>query len=114
MFRKRDVNGIGLDPEDEYQVSLFDITAFYMYTLPVGVYPANHPQEESLTSYVIDINGFTIFHAGDSKNIEEYNQLTGSIDVVLLPLGLGCQTKADMEIIDIIEVIQPEYFIPIH
>ncbi len=107
-------DGIGLNPEDEYQVSLFDITAFYMYTLPVEVYLASHPQEENFTSYIVNINGFTIFHAGDSKNIEEYSQLTGLIDVALLPLGPGCQTMTDLEIIDVIDIIQPEYFVPIH
>ncbi|MHA1555311.1 MAG: MBL fold metallo-hydrolase [Candidatus Heimdallarchaeota archaeon] len=107
-------DGIGLDPEDEYQVDLFDITAFYMYTLPVGIYPASHPQEDNFTSYIVNINGFSIFHAGDSKNIDEYSQLTGLIDVALLPLGPGCQTMTDMEVIDVIDVIQPDYFIPIH
>ncbi len=107
-------DGIGLNPEDEYQVGLFDITAFYMYTLPVLDYPASHPQEDNFTSYIVNINEFSIFHAGDSKNIDEYSQLTGLIDVALLPLGPGCQTMADMEIIDVIDVIQPVYFIPIH
>ena len=36
------------------------------------------------------------------------------MDVALLPLGPGCQSMADMEIVDAIDKLQPEYFIPIH
>ena len=107
-------DGIGLDPEDTYQVGIFNIQAFYMYTLPVGEWPASHPQEANWTSYLVTVNGLTIFHAGDSKNIDEYEQLTGLVDIALLPLGPGCQTMADMEIVDVLEIIQPDYFIPIH
>ena len=107
-------NGIGLDPEDTYQVGIFDITAFYMYTLPVGEWPASHPSEANWTSYIIEVNGFTIFHAGDSKNIDEYEQLVGKIDIALLPLGPGCQTMAEMEVVDVVNLIQPKYFIQIH
>jgi len=108
------LDGVGLDPEDTYQVGIFNIQAFYMYTLPVGEFPASHPQEANWTSYLVTVNGLTIFHAGDSKNIDEYEQLTGLVDIALLPLGPGCQTMADMEIVDVLDVIQPKYFIPIH
>lgn len=106
--------GIGVDPLDQVEVGDIKITAFYMYTLPVDIYPASHPKENNWTSYIIDINGFTIFHAGDSKNIEEYEDLTGTIDLALLPLGPGCQTMYREEVCDALEVIQPKYFIPIH
>lgn len=107
-------SGIGVNPGDEVEIDNIKITAFYMYTLPVGEYPASHPKDVNWTSYIIDINGFTIFHAGDSKNIVEYEQLTGLIDVALLPLGPGCQTMADMEVVDAINTIEANYFIPIH
>ncbi|MHA1221580.1 MAG: MBL fold metallo-hydrolase [Candidatus Heimdallarchaeota archaeon] len=107
-------DGLAVVPEDQFQVGSITVTAFYMYTFPVDIYPASHPQEDNYTSYLIDIDGFTIFHAGDSKNIEEYEDLAGLVDVALLPLGPGCQTMADLEIVDVLDVIQPTYFIPIH
>ncbi len=107
-------DGIGVNPGDQLTIGHIEITAFYMYTFSIEGYPASHPREANWTSYIIDINGFTIFHAGDSKNIPEYYQLTGTIDVALLPLGPGCQTMAGMEVIDALDVIQPVYFIPIH
>ncbi|MFW9909636.1 MAG: MBL fold metallo-hydrolase [Candidatus Thorarchaeota archaeon] len=110
-------DGISLNPGDSYQVGTINITAFYMYTFPPEGYEeteASHPQECNYTSYLIDINGFTIFHAGDSKCIDEYDQLTGKVDVALLPLGPGCQTMYRSEVVDALEIIEPKYFIPIH
>jgi len=106
-------NGIGILPGSQLQVGHIIIRAFYMYTFSVGG-TATHPREAWWTSYIININGFKIFHAGDSKNITEYNQLTGTIDVALLPLGPGCQTMYGSEVVDAIQRIQPQYFIPIH
>jgi len=107
-------NGVGLNPEDNLQIQHINITAYYMYTLPVEPYLASHPAEANWTSYIVNIDGFTIFHAGDSKNIVEYQQLTGQIDVAMLPLGPGCQTMAGTEIVDVLDLIAPQYFIPIH
>ena len=35
-------------------------------------------------------------------------------DVALLPLGPGCQTMYDMEVVNVLQVIEPAYFVPIH
>ncbi len=108
-------DGVGVTPGDEFEIGDVKVTAYYMYTLsPDGVIPASHPRESQYTSYIIDIDGFTIFHAGDSKNIPEYTELTESINVACLPLGPGCQTMCDTEVVDVVRVIQPDYFIPIH
>lgn len=106
----------GVNPKDQIIYEGITITAFYMYTLPPeGLdYPASHPIEANWTSYIIDIGGFTIFHAGDSKNIDEYQELTGKIDLALLPLGPECQTMAEWEVVSALDVIQPKYFTPIH
>lgn len=109
-------NGVGVDPLDSVQVGNINITAFYMYTEVWidDVRFASHPSEANWTSYIIDINGFKIFHAGDSKNITEYELITGQMDVVLLPLGPGCQSMTGLEVVDAIDKLQPVYFIPIH
>ncbi len=107
-------DAIGVNPEEVHDFGSIIITPFYMYTLPVDIYPASHPQEANWTSYIIDINGFTFFHAGDSKSISEYMQLEDLIDVALLPLGPGCQTMTDMEVVTAVNIISPSYFIPIH
>ena len=108
-------DGVGVDPEDELEFGPIKVTAFYMYTFsPVAGQAASHPAESNFTSYIVDVDGFTVFHAGDSKNLPEYGELSGEIDVAMLPLGPGCQTMADMEVVAVIRVIEPAYFIPIH
>ncbi len=108
-------DGVGVDPGDELELGSIKVTAFYMYTFsPVPGQPAGHPAESNFTSYIVDVDGFTIFHAGDSKDLQEYAELNGEIDVAMLPLGPGCQTMADTEVVDVLRVIEPAYFIPIH
>ncbi|MCK5264061.1 MAG: MBL fold metallo-hydrolase [Candidatus Thorarchaeota archaeon] len=104
----------GVVPGDTVMIGDINVTAFYMYTLPVDIYPASHPTEANWTSYIITIGNFTIFHSGDSKNILEYYDLSGTIDLAFLPLGPGCQTMTDYEVVQALDRIQPAYFIPIH
>ena len=108
-------DGIGVVPEDEVELGDIKITAYYMYTYSsVPGATATHPEESQFTSYIVDIDGFTIFHAGDSKNLDEYEDLTGTINVAMLPLGPGCQTMYETEVVNVLQVIEPDYFIPIH
>lgn len=108
-------DGLGVVPEDEFEIGDIRVTAYYMYTYsPVAGTPASHPSESQFTSYIVDIDGFTIFHAGDSKNLDEYEDLTGTINVAMLPLGPGCQTMFETEVVNVVQVIEPDYFIPLH
>jgi len=108
-------NGVAVAPGDEFEVGEIKVTAYYMYTFsPDPNTPASHPAENGYTSYIIDIDGFMIFHAGDSKNIPEYEELTGTINVALLPLGPGCQTMSGEEVVDVVQLILPDYMVPIH
>jgi len=104
----------GVNPYDSIQVGVINITAFWMYTFSLEGYDATHPREANWTSYIIDCDGFVLFHAGDSKCIDEYNQLEGLIDIAFLPLGPGCQTMFNEEVVEAIDAIQPVYFIAIH
>lgn len=109
-------DAVAVNPLDTVHVGDITITAFYMYTeiWIDGERFASHPSEANWTSYIIDINGFKIFHAGDTKNITEYETITGEVDVALLPLGPGCQSMAGIEVVDAIGKLQPDFFIPIH
>lgn len=100
-------DGLGVNPGDELEFGDIKITAFYAYYPGDG---STHPRDNNWTSYLIDVGGFTFFHSGDSRNIEEYSQLTGTIDVALF--CLDCQIGD--AIVDIVGVIQPRYFIPMH
>ena len=102
-----------VQPEDTFIFNTFNVTCFYMYTMP-GSTESSHPQSFNYTSYIIDLGGFTIFHAGDSWNIPEYEQLKGGIDLAFLPLGPGCQTMTGIDVVRVVETIEPSFFIPIH
>ncbi|MCG3226079.1 MAG: MBL fold metallo-hydrolase [Candidatus Heimdallarchaeota archaeon] len=107
-------DGLAVVPGDSFQVGSIEVTCFYMYTFAPPGYDASHAQADNYTSYLIDIDGFTFFHAGDSGNIPEYSELNGLVDVALMPLGPGCQTMADMDIVYALDAIDPSYFVPIH
>ncbi len=112
-------NGIGVNPGDSFQVGNINITAFPLYLddYSSGL-PSFHPKEANWTSFIIDIYGFTIFHAGDNKYIDEFEELTGTIDLALLPIyfdpGLGELNMSLLPIIDAIDMIQPRIVIPTH
>ena len=95
------------------------ITAFDMYLpdYPNGFMSA-HPRPLNWTSYIIEIDGFTIFHAGDAKYMPEYEELTGTIDVAFLPIyfdpGYGPLNESLLPIVDAIDMIQPRIVIPMH
>ncbi len=101
-------SGIGVVPGEQFRVGPINVTAFYMY-LPPAI--SSHPENANWTSYIIDINGFTIFHAGDAYAIEEYDELNGLIDVVMLPYYL---TYVGDDIVEAVQIIQPEYLILYH
>ena len=111
-------DGLGVNPGDSFQVGDINITAFHMYTPDYDALPSSHPRATNSTSYIININGFTIFHAGDAKYMDEYEELTGTIDVAFLgiyydPL-FGALNESLLPIVDAIDMIQPNYTIPVH
>ena len=97
-------DGIGVVPGDVVQFGSITITAFYLYTEGYG-----HLRANNWTSYLIDINGFTIFHAGDALNMPEYTELNGLIDVAFLPIYF-----VDNRTVFDLERIQPRYLVPTH
>ncbi|MHA1964899.1 MAG: MBL fold metallo-hydrolase [Candidatus Thorarchaeota archaeon] len=112
-------DGLGVNPGDSFLVGDINITAFHMY-LPdyPSQAPSFHPRASNWTSFIIEIDGFTIFHAGDAKYMDEYEELTGKIDVAFLPIyfdpGFGALNESLLPIVEAINVIQPNYTIPTH
>ncbi|MFW9978198.1 MAG: MBL fold metallo-hydrolase [Candidatus Thorarchaeota archaeon] len=112
-------NSLGVKPGDSFLYRGINITAFdlYLENYPSGVLSA-HPKANNWTSYIIDIDGFVIFHAGDAKYMEEYEDFTAEVDVALLPIyydpGYGTKDESLAPIIQVIEEIQPSYCIPTH
>jgi len=112
-------NGTGVNPGESFMVGDINITAFHLYLddYPSGL-PSAHPSSANWTSFLIEIDGFTIFHAGDAKYMPEYEELTGTIDLAFLPIyfdpGYGAINESLLPIVDAIDMIQPRIVIPTH
>jgi len=112
-------NSLGVSPGDNFQYRGINITAFNLYLedYPSGARSA-HPKDRNWTSYIIDIDGFIIFHAGDAKYMDEYVDFPVEIDVAFLPIyfdpGYGVKDESLAPIIQAIEVLKPDYCIPTH
>ncbi|MFW9968510.1 MAG: MBL fold metallo-hydrolase, partial [Candidatus Thorarchaeota archaeon] len=111
-------DGIGLDPGESHQVGEINITAFWMYTLDRPSMPSSHPRDSNWISYIIDIDGFKIFHAGDAKYMEEYESLSDTFDIAFLPIywdsAMGLLEVSLIPIVDVVEMIQPKNMVPTH
>ncbi len=111
-------DGIGLNPGDSHQIGEINITAFYMYTENRPSLPSSHPKEANWVSYIIDIGGFTIFHGGDAKYMEEYEGLSEVFDVAFLPIywdgAMGSIDASLVPIVEVVEAIQPKNIVPTH
>ena len=100
-------NGTGVMPGDNGTVAGIQYEAFRAYN-------AAHTYHENLCGYIITVNGFRIFHSGDTGNIPEFQDLEGTIDVLILAVGSSYATMTFDDAIDAIGVIKPKYLIPTH
>jgi len=73
---------------------------------------AYHPQEEGEVGYVIYFGQIAVYHAGDTDNIPEMNQLK-DIDIALLPVS-GTYVMTWQEAVGAVKTIKPKIVIPIH
>lgn len=71
-----------------------------------------HPKEEGWNSYVLDILGVRVYHAGDTDLIPEMSHLE-DIDIAMLPVG-GKFTMNAEEAAQAASIIKPGIAIPMH
>lgn len=70
-----------------------------------------HPRSNGWVSYIIEAGGIRIFHAGDTDNVEEMDDV--DVDVALLPVG-GTYTMDIDQAIAASKRIRAGMFIPMH
>lgn len=70
-----------------------------------------HPQVKKFVGYIIKIDNYQIYHAGDTDLIPEMKGLRP--DIAMLPVG-GGPTMGWEEAIEAAEVIEPSVVIPMH
>ncbi|MCK5773738.1 MAG: MBL fold metallo-hydrolase [Thermoplasmata archaeon] len=71
-----------------------------------------HPRENNWVGYVVDIDGYRIYHSGDTDVIPEMDGVK-DIDVALLPVG-GTYTMTPEEAARAVSMIKPKKVIPMH
>jgi len=70
-----------------------------------------HPKKDNKIGVVVNLDGFKIYHTGDSDLIPEMNEI--HTDVALLPVS-GTYVMTVSEAIEATKVLQPKLVIPMH
>ncbi len=104
-----------IKPKERLQFESFSIEATAAYnTKSVFLWIKAHPKSKENVGYVISLkNGTRIYHAGDTDNISEMNELR-DIDVALVPIGGDNLTMNEKEAAEIVNQISPKIAIPMH
>jgi L-ascorbate metabolism protein UlaG (beta-lactamase superfamily) len=101
---------ITLLPGEEY------VTESGIKIKAVPAYNSYHPVQTNSSirwvGYLITMNGITIYHAGDTKRIDEMKTFT--CDIALMPLGPTYTMKNVPEAVDATLDVQAKLAIPMH
>lgn len=107
-------NGSALLPGDTVLIdgkSKFTLIATHAYNNTAG-HQQYHPKERQDIGFVFDIDGFRIYIAGDTEDIEEMGELT-DIDVAFLPVNQP-YTMTPEQAIRAVEIMKPRIVYPYH
>nr|MDO8118732.1 MBL fold metallo-hydrolase [Candidatus Sigynarchaeota archaeon] len=103
---------VGLDPGDVTSVGAITIAAVPAYTFTGKPF---HPKEKKWNGYVIEIQGKTLYHAGDCDIMEEMKALASRhIDVAFLPVGDKGFTMDFKDAAKAAAWIKPTIVVPMH
>ncbi len=105
---------IGLSPGEEKAVRGIKVKAIRAYNVdkinPETKKPF-HPKEDDKIGFLIDLNGITIYHTGDTDLIQEMSDLKP--DIALVPVS-GTYVMTPNEAATAVERIKPKIVIPMH
>ena len=80
--------------------------------IKVKAFSAHHPQSFYPLSYLIEMDGQRIFHAGDTDTMEGFFE-TIKCDTAMLPIG-GTMTMDLVDAVKTTKAIKPKIVIPMH
>ncbi|MBQ1968082.1 MAG: MBL fold metallo-hydrolase [Flavobacteriales bacterium] len=99
---------------DEVEVYGMKIKAVPAYNIEHRNDEGNHFHPRGVgNGYLLDIDGYRFYIAGDTENIPEMAALKGSVDVAFLPKNLPYTMSDDMWV-DAVRMIEPRVVYPIH
>lgn len=102
-----DRQAIGLAPGQQVLIDGVRIQAVPAYNKT----KAFHPKANAWLGYVLDLDGTTIYIAGDTDNLKENTAIDA--DVALVPVG-GTYTMDAKEAADFVNALNPKVAIPMH
>lgn len=108
-LRRFETNIIIVQPEKEYQLKDFKFKTIPAYNIEKPY----HPKINEWIGYLLIFDNATVYHSGDTDAIHEMSQLTGKVDIALLPIG-GTYTMNAEEAVYAIKLIKPKIVIPMH
>ena len=105
---------IGISPGEEKTVKGIKIKCIPAYNI-TKINPDTkkpfHPKEDNKVGFLFELNGITIYHAGDTDLIPEMSDLKP--DIALLPVS-GTYVMTAQEAARAVEKIKPKIAIPMH
>jgi len=99
-------------PEDK----LIEIKANEQITISgitVDAFAAEHPTETPLV-YVIEFDGFRIFHGSDSGLVEDLKNIESGVHVAMVPVGDPSPTASPQVAFEMTKATNPYVVIPMH
>jgi len=81
--------------------------------ITVDAFAAEHPTETPLV-YVIEFDGFRIFHGSDSGFVEDLKNIESRVHVALVPAGDPSPTASPHVALEMTRVTNPYVVIPMH
>lgn len=102
-----DRQAIGLAPGQQVLIDGVRIQAVPAYNKT----KAFHPKANAWLGYVLDLDGMTIYIAGDTDNLKENTAIDA--DVALVPVG-GTYTMDAKEAAEFVNALNPKIAIPMH
>lgn len=100
-------NVISVLPNENYEVDGIKFSTVCSY----NVNKKFHPKENNWVGYIIELDGYKYYIAGDT-DINEDNKLV-KCDVAFVPVG-GTYTMTASEAAELINIIKPKIAVPIH
>lgn len=105
------INVIGVKPNEDYDENGIKFSTVASYN--TSSERQNHKKEYNWVGYVITVNGYTYYTAGDSDFIEEMKNIGKPIDVAFLPIDGKYNMAAD-EAARAANAIKPKVAVPYH
>lgn len=101
----------GVAPNTDYEANGIKFSTVAAYNTAVD--RQNHKKEFNWVGYIITINGYTYYSAGDSDFTEEMKNITKPIDVAFLPID-GKYNMGAEEAAEAANAIMPKAAVPYH